>query len=79
MEVFNARVQRLEGGMLPTQMTETSIVLIPKVDFPKYMKDLRHISLCNVLYKIIAKVLAKRFKVILPKCIAQEQPAFIES
>lgn len=48
----------MERGMLPSQMSEADIVLIPKVDNPKYMKDLRHVSLCNVLYKILSKVLA---------------------
>lgn len=46
-------MQRLAGqrGMFSTQATETNIVLIPRVENPTSMKDLRLISLCNVLYK----------------------------
>lgn len=35
--------------------------------------------LCNVLNKTIAKVIANTSRVGLPKCISQEQYAFIES
>ena len=52
-------------------------MLIPKVENPTSMKDLRHISLCNVMYKILAKVLANRLKGILPIIIYAEQLAFV--
>jgi len=42
------------------------------------MKDFKQTSLCNVLYKIISKVLVNRLKNILPKCISQEQATFVE-
>lgn len=41
------------------------------------MKDLRPIALCNVLYKIITKVLSNRLKEILPGIITENQSAFV--
>jgi hypothetical protein len=49
---------------------ETVVILIPKVPNPKKLKDLRPISLCNVIYKIASKVISNRLKLTLPEIIS---------
>ncbi|MCH80014.1 hypothetical protein A2U01_0000776 [Trifolium medium] len=61
-DVFEAATEWLERGYFPSSLNETNICLIPKCDNPLSMKDLRPISLCNVLYKMISKLLANRLK-----------------
>ncbi|XP_062100071.1 uncharacterized protein LOC133805941 [Humulus lupulus] len=55
----------------------TNIVLVPKKKRPLSMLDLRPISLCNVLYKILSKVLANRLKLVIDCIISEAQSAFI--
>lgn len=58
-----------ESGTLPTDWNFTELCLLPKVPNPNLMKDLRPISLCSVVYKIVSKVLCDRLKIILPSII----------
>lgn len=64
--VSQVALQFLNGGTFDAAINSRNIVLIPKVSFPSQLIEYRPISLCNVLYKIIAKVLANRLKLILP-------------
>jgi len=52
-------------GFLPKGINTTILALIPKKEDAKIMKDYRSISCCNVLYKVISKILANRLKLLL--------------
>lgn len=58
-------------------MDETNIVLIPKKKNPTNMTESRPISLCNVIYKIVSKVLANRLKNVLNIIISEMQSVFV--
>lgn len=66
------------SGILPPHLNDTQIALIPKKLACHIPSDFRPISLCNVVYKIIAKSLANRLKMHIPDYIHPSQQAFIE-
>nr|XP_029148267.1 uncharacterized protein LOC114925184 [Arachis hypogaea] len=66
-----------EGEPLNAAIFDTLIVLIPKVEVPSSLREFRPISLCNVIYKIVTKVLVNRFRPFLSEIIGPLQGGFI--
>lgn len=54
------------------------ISLIPKQDNAQTLERYRPIALCNVVYKIISKVVTNRLKPLLPTLISREQTGYVE-
>ncbi|CAL1389750.1 unnamed protein product [Linum trigynum] len=67
----------IAGSELAQDMNHMLITLIPKVKEPSSPKDFRPISLCNVLYTLVTKVLANRIKTNLERIISPEQIAVV--
>lgn len=65
-------------GELPEGINRTLVCLIPKIKHPELMQDVRPISLCNVLIRILSKVMGNRLKSCLPGLISDRQSAFVE-
>jgi hypothetical protein len=76
-QVVSEVLQVLHGGSIPEGWNDTIVVLVPKVQNPERLKDLRPISLCNVVHKLVSKVLANRLKLILGDLISPNQSAFV--
>lgn len=76
-KIVQACLEVLNGKIFVRPFNQTLIILIPKKRNPKDATDFRPISLCNVLYKIIAKVIANRLKVFLPSIVVEAQSAFV--
>eukprot|EP00253_Pinus_taeda_P004069 PITA_04069 len=59
-------------------INSTFYALIPKGDNVEDANGFRPIALCNVIYKIITSMMAKRLKPLLDKLISAEQTGFVE-
>jgi len=66
-----------ESGKMLNELNSTLTVLIPRIQNPTSDSQYRPISLCNVVYKTMAKLLVTRLRQILPKLISLCQSAFI--
>ncbi|KAL8151704.1 hypothetical protein V2J09_021512, partial [Rumex salicifolius] len=66
-----------ETGCLPRSTNDALIVLIGKVSKPERISQFRPISLCNVLFRTITKVMVIRLKEVISKLIGPTQSSFI--
>lgn len=76
-DVWELVVPAFSIGHIDPHLAETLIVPIPKIDEPKTLRDFRPISLCNVLLKLISKVLVRRIRPFLDDLIGPLQSSFI--
>ena len=68
----------LQSNHLLAQVNHTILCLVPKKIVPVTVEDYRPIALCNVIYRIISKLLSTRLKPLLPGIIGPNQSAFIK-
>ena len=59
-------------GKIVSFLNATFLTLIAKVNNPKTLEDYRPISLCNLCYNLISKIIANHIKPFLSKSISFE-------
>lgn len=73
MEVHNF----FDQGTFTCEWNYTQLCLLPNIVKLIRMSDLRPISLCSVLYKVMSKVMVKRLQSFLENIISPTQSAFV--
>ena len=65
------------GTVDVASLNQTLIALIPKVDNVTMVKHFRPISLCNVSYKVITKIITNRLKPLMEHLVSPTQVSFV--
>nr|KYP39936.1 hypothetical protein KK1_038744 [Cajanus cajan] len=74
-DIFHFMKEFHTNGKLPRGTNTTFIILIPKKEDPQHLGNYRPISLVGCMYKILSKILANRFKRMLPiSMLVNESP-----
>ncbi|KAA3476658.1 reverse transcriptase [Gossypium australe] len=76
-EVLEYCLGVLNKGTEVDSANTTNIVLILKVQKPTSLVNFRPISLCTVLYKLVAKTIVNRMQDVMGTCIDQVQSGFV--
>ncbi|GKB11901.1 RNA-directed DNA polymerase, eukaryota, partial [Tanacetum coccineum] len=76
-DIVNAVREFFTTSKFPPGCNSSFIALIPKKQDAKFVKDFRPISLIGCFYKIIAKILANRLKMVISDLISEVQSAFV--
>ena len=76
-DVIKVVISFFTMGSMPKEVNSSLIVLIPKLSNPSSVNHYRPINLCNMVYKIISKILVKKFRLLLDKLVSPSQSAFI--
>lgn len=65
------------SGKLLKQINHTIITLIPNVSHNAGVSDFRPIACCNILYRIITKIITNRLVDLMPKLLSPAQSIFV--
>ena len=77
-DLLNSYNEAFRKGSLSVSQKRGTITLIPKGDENlTELKNWRPISLLNIDYKILSKVLARRMEKVLPKLVHSDQTGFV--
>ena len=76
-DIWEAVSHFFSTGYIEQEWNHTNICLISKTDRPEEASQFRPISLCNVIYKIISKIISNRLKPILKTFFSPFQNAFV--
>jgi len=76
-DIFHMVHSTFHTGHFDPEISKTLISLIPKTDSPNTYKDFIPISLCNIIYKSITKVLVHRLRPILNNIIGPYKSSFL--
>ncbi|KAL0439785.1 UNVERIFIED_CONTAM: hypothetical protein Slati_2461500 [Sesamum latifolium] len=76
-EVTQAILDFFATCKLLKQVNATLLSLIPKVQQPTLVTEFRPISCCNVLYKVVTKIIVQRMSGLLSSLISPSQNAFV--
>ncbi|KAL9659146.1 hypothetical protein QQ045_018721 [Rhodiola kirilowii] len=78
MDIVESIKNFFKCGIMPEGINTAYLALIPKVKNASLPIDFRPISCCNVIYKIIASLLANRLRPVLEYLVDQSQAAFVK-
>lgn len=76
-KVVDFALNAFKDGYFDEKLNETLLCVIPKVERPETINQFRPISLCNVVVKLIAKIMVARIRPIMCRMIPPTQTSFI--
>ncbi|XP_059064555.1 uncharacterized protein LOC131856693 [Cryptomeria japonica] len=77
-DLLNIYNEAIDVGTLGREINSGIIKLIPKEGDKALLKNWRPITLLNVSYKILAKIMSRRLEIVLPKFVCPTQTGFVK-
>ena len=74
-----AVMEFFSSGQILKQINHSVLALIPKSKDADRVEDFRPIACCNVVYKVISKIIASRLAPVLSSIVSPAQSAFVQN